>query len=88
MNDVTALGGKGYQGFCDDSTRVIVLKSVTIGKGVLKNIKYCVTSFMDDPITLSNTNEIKKHFLFSANKFLPALSFLYRRLSTINEITN
>ena len=27
INDVTVLGGKGYQGFCDDSTKALVLKA-------------------------------------------------------------
>jgi hypothetical protein len=34
MNDVTALGGSGYQQFFVDSTKSLVLKSVTMGKGV------------------------------------------------------
>ncbi len=52
INDVTALGERGYQRFCDDSTKALLLKSVTKGGGVnvSKNIKYCVTSFMDDPL--------------------------------------
>jgi hypothetical protein len=37
INDVTVLGGRGYQGFCDDSTKALVLKSVTIGGGGVKN---------------------------------------------------
>ncbi len=36
INDVTALGGRGYQGLCDDSNKVKLIKSVTIGEGVLK----------------------------------------------------
>ena len=32
MNDVTFLEEKG-QGFCDDSTEVLVLKSMTLGVG-------------------------------------------------------
>ncbi len=39
-------GSRGYQGFCDDSSEALVLKSVTIGGG---GVKYCVTSFMNDP---------------------------------------
>ena len=42
----TFLGGMRSQGFCDDSTRAFVLKSVTMGGGGVKN---CVASFMDDP---------------------------------------
>ena len=30
INDVTVLEGRGYQGFCDDSTKALVLNSVTI----------------------------------------------------------
>jgi hypothetical protein len=37
INDVTALGGRGYQGFCDDSTKALVMKSVTMGEGGVKN---------------------------------------------------
>jgi hypothetical protein len=29
--------GEGYQGFCDNSTKASVLKSVTMGGGVVKN---------------------------------------------------
>ncbi len=29
--------GRGYQGFCDNSTRALALKSVTIGGGGVKN---------------------------------------------------
>jgi hypothetical protein len=46
INDVTALGGTGCQGFC---TKSLLLKSVTMGEGVSNIIKNCVTSFMDDP---------------------------------------
>ncbi len=35
--DVTALGGKWYQGFCDDSTKASVIKDVTMGGGGFKN---------------------------------------------------
>jgi hypothetical protein len=45
------LRARGGQGFCDNSTKAIVLKSVTIwGGGGSKNVKNCVTSFMDDPL--------------------------------------
>jgi hypothetical protein len=52
INDVTVLGGRRYQGFCDNSTKALVMKSVTMGRGpgVSKMIEYCVTSFMDDPL--------------------------------------
>ncbi len=45
------LGKRGYQGFCDDSTKALELKSVTMEEGVSKNIKYCVTSYMDDSLS-------------------------------------
>jgi hypothetical protein len=47
---VTGLGGWGYQGFCNYSTKALVLKSVMKGKGVPENSKYSVTSFMDVPV--------------------------------------
>ena len=50
INDVTVLRGRG-QGFCDSITKNLFIKSVTIGGGS-KIIKYCVTSFMDDPFLL------------------------------------
>ncbi len=37
INDVTALGGRGYQGFCDNSAKALVIKSVTMGGGSVKN---------------------------------------------------
>ena len=40
--------GKG-QGFCDDCTKALVLKTLTKGR-VSKNVINCVTSFMDDLI--------------------------------------
>jgi hypothetical protein len=45
IKDATAEGG-GSQGFCDDRTMSLVLKSVAMGEGV----KSCVTSLMDNPI--------------------------------------
>ena len=37
INDVTALRWKGYQGFCNNSTKALVLKGVTMGGGGVKN---------------------------------------------------
>jgi hypothetical protein len=37
INDVTALGGRG---FCDDSTKALVMKSVAMGEGMSKIIIY------------------------------------------------
>jgi hypothetical protein len=50
INDVTALGGSGYQGFRNNSTEVLVPKRVTMGEGVSEIIKDCMTAFMDDPL--------------------------------------
>ncbi len=33
INDVTVVGWRGYQGFCDNSTTASVIKSVTMGGG-------------------------------------------------------
>ena len=52
VNDVTVLWGRGYQGFCDDSTKALVLKSVTMGEGVSKIIKNCVTSLRTTPFPI------------------------------------
>jgi len=48
LNDVTVVEGRGYKIFCDGNT-VLVLKRVTMGEGVSKITKTCVTSFKDDP---------------------------------------
>jgi hypothetical protein len=32
-----ALGGRGYQGFCDNSTNALLIKSVTMGGGGVNN---------------------------------------------------
>ncbi len=37
INDVTALGGRGYQGFCDNSNKALLLNSVTMGGGGVEN---------------------------------------------------
>ena len=37
INDVTALGGRGYQRSCDNSTKALVVKSVMIGGGGVQN---------------------------------------------------
>ena len=42
--------GGGY-GFCDDRTKALVIKHVTMGGGGgPKNVQNCVTSLMDDPL--------------------------------------
>jgi hypothetical protein len=35
---------------CDDSTKVLVIKIVTMGGEGVKNFKFCVTSFMNDAL--------------------------------------
>lgn len=50
INDVTFLEG-GYKGFCEDSDKVLFLKSVTLEKGVSKIIKNCMTSIMNDSLS-------------------------------------
>ena len=37
INDVTALGGGGGQGSCDNSTKALVIKCMTMGGGGVKN---------------------------------------------------
>jgi hypothetical protein len=37
IKDVTALGGSGYQGFCDNRNKASLLKSVTMGGGGVEN---------------------------------------------------
>jgi hypothetical protein len=37
INDVTALGGRGCQGFCDNSTKALFMKCVTMGEGSVRN---------------------------------------------------
>jgi hypothetical protein len=59
INDVTALGGRRYQGFCDNSA-----KSVTMWEGVSRIIKNYVTSFIDNPIVLLIFLENFKFCLF------------------------
>ncbi len=51
--------GGGGQGFCDNSTKLSIIKCVTIGEGGQKNVQSCVTSFMD---VLLGQNEFKKTF--------------------------
>ena len=46
INDVTAFGWVGYQGFCENSNEALVFKSVMAGEGLSKIIKNCVTSFI------------------------------------------
>ena len=46
INDVTVLDG---QWFCDDRTKALVIKHVTMGGGGSKILHNCVLSFMDDP---------------------------------------
>jgi hypothetical protein len=46
--------GGGEQGFCDNSTKVTIIKSVTmLGGGVQTMSINCVTSYMDDSLVWS-----------------------------------
>ncbi len=54
MNDVTALEWRGYQVFCDNSFKALVLKNVTMGGGGVLKYQKCVTSFMEDPLSWNN----------------------------------
>ena len=47
INDVTVLGG-GAQGFCDDSTKALLIKRVRMWGGGSKIIQNRVSLFMDD----------------------------------------
>ena len=47
-NDVTDLGGEGGQGLCNDSTKALVIKCMTMGRGGSKIVQNCVTSLLND----------------------------------------
>ena len=49
MTSRSKRGGRG-QRFCDDSTKALVIKRVTVGGGGSKFVRNCVMSFMDDPL--------------------------------------
>ena len=48
--------GGGIQGFCDDKSKALVMKRVTMGGGEVKIVQICVTSLMDDPSWKSRKN--------------------------------
>ena len=54
INDVTVLGEGEGQRFCDDSTKALVIKGVTMGggEGVSKIVQNRVTSLMDNPYVI------------------------------------
>ena len=52
INDVTAYGGRGYQGFCDGSTRALLVKCVTIGGGGVKNCAKLLDIIYGRPLTV------------------------------------
>ena len=54
INDVIASGGRGYQGFCDHSTKALVLKSVMMGRGGVKNYQKLHDVIYERPL-LQNT---------------------------------
>ena len=58
INDVTALGGGGGQGFCDNSIEAFVIKRVTMGGGGGEIVHNCLTSLMDDPFGYLDIFEI------------------------------
>ena len=53
INNVTVLGD-GDQRFCDDGTKAFLIKAWRWGRGV-KNVQNSVTSFMDDPSSLTTS---------------------------------
>jgi hypothetical protein len=57
INNVTALRGKGYQWFCDNCIKALVIINVTMGERASKIIKNCVTSFMDDPFSFRKARQ-------------------------------
>jgi hypothetical protein len=66
INDVTLWGG---QGFCDTSTKALVIESVTIRGEGSKIVKNCVILFMNNPL--------RESFLFK--NILSGLNFVVKR---------
>ena len=62
------LGGRGYQGFCDDSTKALVLKSVTMGGGGVKNYQKLCDVIYGQPL---NRKMALKDDKFFANLYTP-----------------
>ncbi len=52
INDVTALGGRGYEGFCDNSIKAL-LKSVTTGGRGVKNYQKLRDVIYGRPLIMS-----------------------------------
>ena len=46
--------GEGDQGFCDDSYKALVIKSVSMGRRSQILSKIVMTSFMDDPFEIGS----------------------------------
>ena len=46
---------RGGQGFCDNSTKALVINTVTMGEGGSKIVQNCMTLFMDEPLNYVET---------------------------------
>ncbi len=49
IKDVTVIEGRGYRRFRDNSTHALKVKKMMMEGGGVKNIKKCVTAFIDNP---------------------------------------
>jgi hypothetical protein len=58
LGAVTALGEKGYQGFCDNSNKALLLKSVTMGGGGVENHRKLRDVIYGRPIGYVNLREV------------------------------
>ncbi len=59
MNDVKVERGRGGQGFCDNSTKVLVIKSVMM-RGGGKTCPKLSASFMNDPLGRVAVNDFAR----------------------------
>ena len=55
--------GEGYQGFCDDITKALVLKSMTMGEGVSKNYQKIVRRHL-----WTTPSQISCHMIYHDSK--------------------
>ena len=70
----------GSQGFRDDSTMALVMKSVIMAGGArgVRFVQNCVTSYMDDPLIknhklpLSSTSRFSSKFFLKPEMFFKA----------------
>ncbi len=61
-----------------NSTMALVMKSVTIVEGVSKIIQICVTSFMDDPLSMFGSKKVTNYkflLLWTRVELLPTFKF-------------